>query len=124
MNRFNRMLGHFFEDYDVLIMPTMAHPALPLGTINSNQQVEDVMQYLLHDFRLAPFTVPFNVTGQPAMSVPLHQSMDGLPIGTQFIGRFAGEETLLSLAGQLEAVSPWIARYPPVSIRQGQAVVQ
>jgi len=124
MNRFNRKLGHFFEDYDVLIMPTMAHPALPLGTINSNQQVEDVMQYMLHEFRLAPFTVPFNATGQPAMSVPLHQSADGLPIGTQFIGRFADEETLLSLAGQLEAASPWIGRYPPLSIRQGQTAMQ
>lgn len=121
LNGFNRRVGHFFERYDVLITPTMTRPALPLRTINSDEEVDDIMEHMRHDFRLVPFTAPYNATGQPAMSVPLHQSSDGLPIGTQFIGRFAEEETLFSLAGQLETASPWIGRHPPISVFRSQA---
>ena len=62
------------------------------------------------------FTGLFNVTGQPAISLPLHQSEAGLPIGLHFAGRFGDEPTLLRLAGQLEQAKPWIDRKPPVSI--------
>ena len=63
-----------------------------------------------------PFTPPFNVTGQPGISLPLHWNDDGLPIGVQFVGRFGDEETLLSLAGQLEQAAPWAA--PPAAGRR------
>jgi amidase len=64
-------------------------------------------------FAFTPWTPVFNVTGQPAMSVPLHWTKDGLPVGMHFIGRFGDEETLFSLAGELEAARPWAERVPP-----------
>jgi amidase len=64
-------------------------------------------------FDYIPFTPLFNVTGQPAMSVPLHWNTSGLPIGMQFVARFGGEATLFRLAGQLEQAKPWFDRVPP-----------
>ena len=62
----------------------------------------------------APYTAPFNVTGQPAMSVPLHWSDGGLPIGVQLVARRGREDLLLRVAAQLETRSPWADRRPPV----------
>jgi amidase len=61
-----------------------------------------------------PFTAQFNVTGQPAISLPLHWSSDGLPIGIQFVARYGDESTLIRLATQLEEAAPWDDRQPPV----------
>jgi amidase len=65
-------------------------------------------------FDFSAFTPLFNVTGQPAMSVPLAWNDDGLPIGMQFVGRFGDEATLFRLAGQLERAQPWFSRIPPL----------
>jgi amidase len=65
-------------------------------------------------FDFIPWTPVFNITGQPAMSVPLHWNSDGLPIGLQFAGAFGDEATLFKLAGQLERARPWDDRLPPI----------
>ncbi len=64
-------------------------------------------------FGFIPYTPLFNVTGQPAMSMPLYWNADGLPIGTQFVGRFGDEATLFRIAGQVERARPWAHRIPP-----------
>jgi len=71
-------------------------------------------------FSYMPYTALFNVTGQPAMSVPLHWSAAGLPIGMQFVARFGDEATLLRLGGQLERARPWAQRRPPMLSGEGE----
>ena len=108
-----RSVAEYFEGIDVLLTPTLGEPPVPLGTFDSPPG-----QPLTGLFRAAdyvPFTPPFNVTGQPGISLPLHWNDGGLPIGVQFVGRFGDEETLLALAGQLEEAAPWAERRPPVS---------
>ena len=63
----------------------------------------------------ATFTLPFNMTGQPAISLPLHWNGDGLPIGVQLVAAYGREDVLIRVAAQLEAAQPWAARKPPVS---------
>jgi amidase len=110
----SRSVGRFFTHYDVLLLPTIATPPFPLGVLNANDPEMDVSQWTEHVFTLSPFTSLFNTTGQPAISLPLGWSKDGLPIGMQFAGRFAEEATLLQLAGQLEAARPWNHKRPSV----------
>ncbi len=95
--------------FDLLLTPTMARPPAPLGEIRG----DDADGALFAATPYAAFTVPFNVTGQPAMSVPLHWS-DGLPIGVQLVAATGREDLLLRVAAQLEASRPWIDRRPPV----------
>lgn len=102
----------FFERYDVLITPALASPPVPHGTITPT--LPDPDEYLRRFFAFIPFTPIANVTGNPAMSVPLHWNEAGLPIGAHFVGRFGDEATLLRLAGQLEEARPWAHRRPPV----------
>jgi amidase len=113
LQAFSREIARFFEDYDVWLTPTLAEPPVPLGSFDSTPENP------LHGFSRAaefcPFTPLFNVTGQPAMSVPLFWNADDLPIGTHFIGRFGDEATLFRLAAQLEKSRQWADRRPPVS---------
>jgi amidase len=83
----SRAVGQFFQDYDVLLSPTIAHIPAPLGVLNANAPGVNAEQWAMQIFTYAPFTLLFNVTGQPAMSVPLAWSREGLPIGMQFAGR-------------------------------------
>jgi amidase len=95
----------------VLITPTLAKPPIEVGALDPAEG-EPPIQALVNAADWVPFTPISNVTGQPAMSLPLHQSADGLPVGVQFVGPPAGEELLLSLAAQLEAARPWADRHP------------
>lgn len=126
-------LAPFFQRYDVLVTPTLAQPPAAIGTLGPRGFPATMMKLLGglraggvlkrltavdpsidEVFAYTPWTPVFNVTGQPAMSVPLHWSPAGLPIGVHFVGRHADEATLLRLAGQLERARPWADRRPPV----------
>jgi amidase len=102
-------MARFLGDYDVLITPVLGAPPLPIGAIDQDRDHEELVDQLIEYVGFTPLA---NFTGLPAMSVPMHMSEDGLPVGTQVIGRFGDEETLLSLAGQLERTHPWSQRRP------------
>lgn len=112
IHRFGRAVAGFMADYDVLLSPTLALPPVPLGTVNMDS--DDIAAYLDINARYMPYTALFNMTGQPSMSVPLHWTPQGLPVGMMFTGRFGDEATLFRLAGQLERASPWQHRRPSV----------
>jgi amidase len=114
LQRMAREVIGFWDDVDVLVTPTLAMPPVPVGW---SYEDTDGDPHIAFDRQtlFTPFTAVLNVTGQPAMSVPLHWSTEGLPIGVQFIGKPFGEATLFRLAAQLEEARPWIDRRPPVS---------
>ena len=110
LRAFSRAVVGWWAEHDVLLTPTLAQPPLELGSLEPDRG-EPVLSVLTgKSAAFVPFTPPLNVTGQPAVSLPLHQSADGLPIGVQLVGPPAGEELLLSLAGQLEQAAPWSDR--------------
>lgn len=116
MNKFSRAMAARLDGFDALITPCMASTAPPLGLLSSDTQVDDLDAFFRKIFAQAAFTVQYNLTGQPAMSVPLHVAANGLPIGTQIVGRSGDEETLFALAGALEKALPWRDRHPLLSI--------
>jgi amidase len=111
-----RKVGQFFECIDVLVSPTVARPPVRLGEIDQDRAGLSAMDWTRQVFSYCPFTLLFNTTGQPAISLPLHWTADGLPVGVQFAARLGEEATLLRLGAQLESAQPWIARRPPVHI--------
>ena len=100
--------------YDVLLTPALAERPVPVGTITGMEH-PDPLSALSRSDRFSPYTALWNVTGQPAISLPLFHGDDGLPLGVQFVGPPAGEARLLALAGQLERASPWRQRLPPMA---------
>src|SRR3954451_10869691 len=114
LRRISRRIIAWWEGYDILVTPTLAKPAIELGALDPAEGAEPVTR-LMNSATWVPFTPVWNVTGQPAISLPLSQSQDGLPIGVQFIGAPAAEETLISLAAQLEQARPWSDRRPGVA---------
>ncbi len=109
-HRLGRQMGAFHADYDVLLTPGLADGAAKLGWMD--MMLEDENEYWRRVFAFSPFTVWFNLTGQPAMVLPLGVSAAGLPIATQLVARFGDEGTLFRLAAQLEAARPWFDRRP------------
>jgi amidase len=130
-NTFSRQMAKFHENYDLYLTPTIATTPPRIGELKQSP-AEEVFLKIINSLNLGrllkatgvtdtmatkglskmPFTQLANLTGQPAMSVPLHWSKEGLPCGVQFIGRFGEESLLFQLAGQLERAAPWFDRRP------------
>ena len=106
-------MAQFMANYDVILSPTLAAPPLKLGQINLTPDV-DFAAWGQRAAVFSPFTQVANMTGQPAMSVPLAMSSTGVPIGVMFTGRYGDEATLFRLAGQLESAAPWKNRRPAI----------
>jgi amidase len=109
-----RRIVAFWDDYDVLVTPTLAQLPQELGWLQP-ESGEPAMSMLEKSADFTPFTPALNLTGQPAVSLPLEQSDEGLPIGVHFIGGPANEELLLSLSAQLEEALPWKDRRPELA---------
>jgi amidase len=127
----SRTIGQFFTTYDLLLTPTLAAPPIKVGALQPKPSERTALsvlgalglggvlgsdallgQMVKQAFGFIPYTPLFNVTGQPAMSVPLYWNSDGLPIGSQLVARFGDEATLFRVAGQLERARPWAHRQP------------
>jgi amidase len=100
--------------YDVLLTPALAEPPVPIGTITGFER-PDPLGALSRSDRFSPYTALWNMTGQPAISLPLFHGDDGLPLGVQLVGPPAGEALLLGLAAQLEEARPWRQRLSPMA---------
>ena len=134
-NDFARGLARFHQRYDMLLTPTLAHPPVRhgegdpstaeqtllnlldraglLGWLARSGRIDSTIDKIARDsLQYVPFTQLSNLTGTPAMSVPLHWTADGLPLGVQFAARWGDEARLLQLAHQLEAAQPWFDRLP------------
>jgi amidase len=124
-----RDVAEFFGRYDLLLTPTVARPPSRIGALKPKpwerlalrvaaatgaRALMDRLFALVGDrsFDTTGFTMPFNMTGQPAMSVPLHFTAGGLPIGMQLVARFGDEATLFRVAAQLEVARPWAQKMP------------
>ena len=106
-----RSIAPFFDKYDAWLTPTLAQPPLPLGVLNQSFGGAD--EWWRFDLSFNPWNSIANLTGNPAMSVPLAWSGTGLPIGLLFTGRYGDEAALFRLAGQLERAYDWAARVAP-----------
>lgn len=107
-----QQMAKFMSDYDLVLSPTMPHLPPKLGTLTMNMPLAEFGPLA---GRMSSLTSVYNITGQPAMSVPLHWSEGGLPVGVMFAGRFGEERTLLRLAAQLEQAQPWFGRVPSLA---------
>ncbi|MGV6876294.1 amidase [Pseudochelatococcus sp. B33] len=115
-NMITRSIGTFFERFDILLTPTLPDLPLPIGALHDGAEHLDGVGWVRRVLDHAPFSGLFNMSGTPAISLPLNQDPhSGLPIGMQFAARFGAEDILLQLAAQLEAAAPWSGRKPPYS---------
>jgi amidase len=115
-NQVARATAAFFESYDVLLTPTLLRLPERLGRYAQTVPHPDFASFFRLCEEAGAFLPLFNATGQPALSLPLAWSAEGLPIGMQFAGRYASEATLLSLAAQLERLRPWRDHLPPLHV--------
>jgi amidase len=102
----------WFADYDVILSPVLRSPPVPLGHVRGDVAFQELSDRLT---AYVGYTPLHNVAGAPAMSVPLHWTADGLPVGSHFAAKTGDERTLFELAYELEAARPWAGRKPPVS---------
>jgi amidase len=114
-NTVGRAVGDFFEAANVLLLPSVARLPWRLGELNQDDPALDADGWVRKVLTYIPFTAMFNVTGHPAISLPLAWS-DGLPVGVQLVGCYGDEATLFRLAAQLEEAFPWADRAPPIAV--------
>jgi len=113
LHRWTRRVAEFWASgFDLLVTPTLGEPPPQLGELASAAASWEAL--LERGFELSPFTWAYNVTGQPALSLPLYWSSADLPVGVQFVSAYGREDLLLRLGAQVEAAQPWIDRLPPV----------
>ncbi|GAB2763770.1 amidase [Rhabdobacter roseus] len=132
-NQLARGMAHFHQQYDVFLTPTLSRPPIRIGALQNSTQENVALRVLQttggyrflkgssvvdqlveKTFGYIPYTPIANMTGQPSMSVPLHWTESGLPVGMMFTGRMGEEGLLFRLAGQLERAEPWMDRRPPL----------
>ena len=113
LSAISRGIIALWESYDVVLTPGLAGRPVPIGEIDACS--DDPREDFRRSGRFTPYTAIFNVTGQPAISVPLYHGDDGLPTAVQLAGRPADEATLLALAAQLEGARPWADRRPELA---------
>ena len=132
--RMGRIMGRFFQDYDLYLTPTLAYPPPLIGELQPRRHEQNAMKLInalgigrllkasgivdklaRETISFTPFTMLANMTGIPAMSVPLHWTPEGLPVGVQFFAPFGDEATLLQLAAQLEYAHPWFDKRPALT---------
>lgn len=128
-------LAGFHARYDLLLTPTLGEPPIRVGSLDTPPALQRISELLLRtrtagvlrrigiveqvveaNLRWVPYTQLANVTGRPAISLPLHVTDDGLPMGVQFVGRLGSEGLLLRLARQLELAAPWAQHLPPPAV--------
>jgi amidase len=114
-----RRIVEQFDDFDMMLTPSLGQRPVAIGEIDACST--DPMADFAASAAFTPYTAIWNVTGQPAMTVPLYQGDDGLPLTVQIVGRPVAETTLLSLAAQLEAALPWAERLSPLAAEQAAA---
>jgi amidase len=130
-NILTRRMGQLHETYDLLLTPTLSRPPIRIGELQNTAAETQIMkmvdavgglkllkgsrqidQLAEKSFGYIPFTPIANMTGQPSMSVPLHHSADGLPVGSMFTAALGNEALLFRLAAQLEEAQPWAGNWP------------
>ena len=116
-----RLFAQFLAKYDFWLTPTLGEPPPKLGVLYPPPDAPQpsATSTVARNFDFVPYTHFANVTGLPAMSVPLYWNEAGLPVGVHFVGRFGDEASLFRLAAQLEQARPWINRIPPLAILRG-----
>jgi amidase len=116
--QYRRKVHQWWADgWDLLLTPTVAAPPLPIGALYESDDGlanDNPMTPSVRAGRFVAFTPPFNATGQPAISLPLHWNDHGLPIGVQLVAAYGREDVLIRVASQLESAAPWADRRPPL----------
>lgn len=115
VHAYGREMAAFFTRYDILLTSTLAEPPAEIGRFS--HATEDYVDYRMGPGRVfdySPYTAAFNASGQPAASVPLHWTADGLPVGVHLAAAFGKDEMLLGLCARLEEALPWFHRRPPL----------
>lgn len=115
VHAYGREMAAFFGKYDMLLTATLAEPPAAIGRFD--HRTEDYVDYRMGPGRVfdySPFTAAFNASGQPAASLPLHWTADGLPVGVHLAAAFGGDELLMGLCARIEEAAPWFDRRPPV----------